>query len=101
MVPWLSTPVRIPRDSPCDSRLDDVRDGQNRDARHKKALRDSSACGILARDGYRCTVHVRPGQRCESTKLLEVHHIYGGGDVLLVPDEELRTVCRKHNPTGG
>ena len=44
MVPWLSTPVRIPRDSPCDSRLDDVRGGQNRDARHKKALRDSSAC---------------------------------------------------------
>jgi 5-methylcytosine-specific restriction endonuclease McrA len=57
---------------------------------------------ILARDGYRCTVHVRPGERCEGTKLLEVHHIYGEDtDVLLVPDAELRTVCRKHNPRGG
>jgi 5-methylcytosine-specific restriction endonuclease McrA len=55
---------------------------------------------ILARDGYRCTVHIRPGERCEGTKLLEIHHIDGGGDVLLVPDEELRTVCRKHNPRG-
>jgi 5-methylcytosine-specific restriction endonuclease McrA len=56
---------------------------------------------ILARDGYRCTVHVRPGERCEGRTLLEVHHRDGGGDVLLVPDEELRTVCRKHNPRGG
>jgi 5-methylcytosine-specific restriction endonuclease McrA len=56
---------------------------------------------ILARDGYRCTVQVRPGERCEGTKLLEIHHRDGGGDVLLVPDEELRTVCRKHNPRGG
>jgi hypothetical protein len=56
---------------------------------------------ILARDGYRCSVHVRPGERCEGTKLLEVHHVDGGGDVLLVPDSELRTVCRKHNPRGG
>jgi 5-methylcytosine-specific restriction endonuclease McrA len=57
---------------------------------------------ILARDGYRCTVHVRPGQRCEGTRLLEVHHLDDGdADVLLVPDEELATVCRKHNPRGG
>ena len=42
------------------------------------------------------------GRRCEGTKLLEVHHIYDGdADVLLVPDEELATVCRKHNPRGG
>jgi hypothetical protein len=41
---------------------------------------------ILARDGYRCTVHVRPGERCEGTKLLEVHHIYGG-DALVVADD--------------
>jgi hypothetical protein len=27
---------------------------------------------ILERDGNRCTVHVRPGQRCEGTTLLEV-----------------------------
>ena len=32
---------------------------------------------ILARDGYRCTVQVRPGERCEETRLLEVHHIDG------------------------
>jgi hypothetical protein len=33
---------------------------------------------------------------------LEVHHIYGEeSDVLLVPDEELRAVCRKHNPRSG
>jgi 5-methylcytosine-specific restriction endonuclease McrA len=57
---------------------------------------------ILERDGYRCTVHVRPGQRCEGTTLLEVHHVYGEeSDVLLVPDSELRTVCRRHNPRGG
>jgi hypothetical protein len=55
---------------------------------------------ILARDGYRCTVHVRPEERCKGTKLLEVHHVCGG-DALVVPDEELRTVCRKHNPRGG
>ena len=56
---------------------------------------------ILVRDGYRCTVHVRPGQRCVGTKLLEVHHIYGEeNDVLLVPGDELRTVCRRHNPRG-
>jgi 5-methylcytosine-specific restriction endonuclease McrA len=55
---------------------------------------------ILARDGYRCTVHVRPGQRCETTTLLEVHHLTGG-NVLLVPDDELVTVCRKHHPRGG
>ena len=41
-----------------------------------------------------------PGERCEGPKLLEVHHV-DGGDVLLVPDEELRTVCRRHNPRGG
>ena len=42
------------------------------------------------------------GERCEGTNLLEIHHIYGEqSDVLLVPDEELRTVCRKHNPRGG
>ena len=56
---------------------------------------------ILARDGYRCTVHVRPGERCPATELLEVHHVDGGGDVLLVPDSELATVCCKHNPRGG
>jgi 5-methylcytosine-specific restriction endonuclease McrA len=55
---------------------------------------------ILARDGYRCTVQVRPGQRCEGTKLLEIHHVDGDSDVLLVPDSELRTVCRRHNPRG-
>jgi 5-methylcytosine-specific restriction endonuclease McrA len=55
---------------------------------------------IIARDGYRCTVHVRPGERCPATKLLEVHHV-DGGDVLLVPDSELATVCREHNPRGG
>jgi hypothetical protein len=45
---------------------------------------------------------VRPGERCEGTKLLEVHHVYGEeSDVLLVPDDELRTVCRKHNARGG
>lgn len=55
----------------------------------------------LPGDGYRCTVQVRPGERCEGTKLLEIHHRDGGGDVLLVPDDELRTVCRKHNPRGG
>jgi hypothetical protein len=31
------------------------------------------------------------------TKLLEVHHIYGG-DALVVADDQLRTVCRKRNP---
>jgi 5-methylcytosine-specific restriction endonuclease McrA len=57
---------------------------------------------ILARDGYRCTTQVRPGERCEGTTLLQVHHIYGEeSDVLIVPDDELRTVCRKHNPRGG
>lgn len=57
---------------------------------------------ILAGDGFRCTTQVRPGERCPETKLLEVHHIYGeDSDVLLVPDGELRTVCRKHNPRGG
>lgn len=48
-----------------------------------------------ARDGYRGTVQVRPSERCEGTKLFEIHHVDGGGDVLLVPDEELATVCRK------
>ena len=48
-----------------------------------------------------CTVHTRPSERCPETRLLEVHHIYGDdSDVLLVPDDELRTVCRKHNPRG-
>jgi 5-methylcytosine-specific restriction endonuclease McrA len=57
---------------------------------------------ILARDGYRCTVHTRPGERCPETRLLEVHHLDDGdADVLLVPDSELATVCRKHNPRGG
>ena len=56
---------------------------------------------ILARDGYHCTVHVLAGERCPETRLLEVHHIDGGGDVLLVPDSELVTVCRKHDPRGG
>ena len=55
---------------------------------------------ILARDGYRCTTHVRPGERCEGTKLLEVHHVYGG-DVLLVPDEELRDCLPQAQPRGG
>ena len=55
---------------------------------------------ILVRDGYRCTVHVRPGERCEGTGLLEVHHIYGR-DALVLVDNQLRTVCRKHNPRGG
>ena len=46
---------------------------------------------ILARDGYRCTVHIRPGERCEGTRLLEVHHIDDEeSDVLLVPDDESR-----------
>lgn len=56
---------------------------------------------ILERNGYRCTVHVRPGERCPETRLLEVHHLDVGGDVLLAPDDELMTVCRKHNPRGG
>jgi hypothetical protein len=57
---------------------------------------------ILARDGYRCTTDIRLGERCPETRLLEVHHIYGeDSDLLLVPDGELRTVCRKHNPRGG
>jgi 5-methylcytosine-specific restriction endonuclease McrA len=55
---------------------------------------------ILARDGYRCTAHVRPGQRCEATTLLEVHHLDTDGNVLLSPDEELITLCRKHHPRG-
>jgi 5-methylcytosine-specific restriction endonuclease McrA len=56
---------------------------------------------ILARDGFRCTAQVRPGERCEGTRFLEVHHVYGSeSDVLLVPNEELRTVCRRHNPRG-
>jgi 5-methylcytosine-specific restriction endonuclease McrA len=54
----------------------------------------------LERDGYRCTVQIRPGERCEGTKLLEVHHVYRG-DALVVADDQLRTVCRKHNPRGG
>jgi hypothetical protein len=34
--------------------------------------------------------------------MLEVHHIYGErDDVLLAPDSELRTVCGRHNPRGG
>jgi len=76
---------------------------RSRCAEHPNRWRSGSTRErILVQDGYRCTVHVRPGQRCEGTKLLEVHHIYGGeSDVLLVPDEELRTVCRKHNPRGG
>jgi hypothetical protein len=36
-----------------------------------------------------------------AARLLEVHHMDGGGDVLLVPDSELRTVCRRHGPRGG
>jgi hypothetical protein len=35
------------------------------------------------------------------TRLLEIHHMDGTSDVLLVPDSELRTVCRRHNPRGG
>jgi 5-methylcytosine-specific restriction endonuclease McrA len=52
---------------------------------------------ILARDGHRCTAHVRPGQRCEATTLLEIHHLTGG-NVLSVPDDELLTLCRRHHP---
>jgi 5-methylcytosine-specific restriction endonuclease McrA len=51
--------------------------------------------GILERDGYRCT-HREQGERCTATTLLEVHHLRGD-DVLLVPDEELTTLCRKHH----
>ena len=54
---------------------------------------------ILERDGYRCT-HWERGERCDATTLLEIHHLTGG-NVLLVPDDELATVCRKHNPRGG
>jgi 5-methylcytosine-specific restriction endonuclease McrA len=56
---------------------------------------------ILARDGYRCTVHIRPGERCPETQLLEVHHLDTEGNVLIAPDAELATVCRRHNPRGG
>jgi len=49
----------------------------------------------LARNGYRCTVDVRPGERCEGTSLVEIHHSDGSDcDVLLIPDEELASVCR-------
>jgi hypothetical protein len=55
---------------------------------------------ILARDGYRFMFGRVSAAR--GRKLLEVHHIYSEeSDVLLVPDDELRTVCRKHNPRGG
>jgi hypothetical protein len=63
---------------------------------------DEGAHPGQGRDGYRCTVHVRPGDRWPETRLLEVHHTDNGeSDVLLVPDSELATVCRKHNPRGG
>jgi hypothetical protein len=53
------------------------------------------------RDGNRCTVHIRPGERCPETRLLEIHHLDVDGDVLLAPDDELATVCRRRNPRGG
>jgi hypothetical protein len=55
---------------------------------------------ILERDGYRCTKTLAYGERCPATTLLEVHHLYSGS-VVNVPDDELVTVCRKHNPRGG
>jgi hypothetical protein len=80
--------------SRCEDHPNRWRSGSTREWRKKRAR-------ILARDGHRCTVHVRPSERCPVTDLLEVHHVDGGGDVLLVPDSELATVCRKHNPRGG
>jgi hypothetical protein len=54
---------------------------------------------ILDRDGHQCT-HAEHGHRCPATTLLEIHHLTGG-DVIGVPDHELVTRCRKHNPRGG
>jgi hypothetical protein len=54
---------------------------------------------ILERDRHQCT-HAEHGQRCPATTLLEVHHLTGG-DVINVPDHQLTTVCRRHNPRGG
>ena len=54
---------------------------------------------ILDRDGHRCT-YVTDAGRCPATTLLEVHHVFRGVE-LNVPDHQLVTRCRKHNPRGG
>ena len=54
---------------------------------------------ILERDGHQCTRRVH-GQRCPNITLLEIHHLTGGS-VINVPDHQLATVCRQHNPRGG
>jgi 5-methylcytosine-specific restriction endonuclease McrA len=55
---------------------------------------------ILARDGHQCTYRLDDGTRCPAITLLEVHHLVPGSTVN-VPDNQLVTVCRKHNPRGG
>ena len=55
---------------------------------------------ILARDGFAAPFTYDRASAARGRTLLEIHH-RDGGDVLLVPEEELRTVCRKHNPRGG
>jgi hypothetical protein len=52
---------------------------------------------ILLRDGGRCTHVDSLDQRWTQTTLLEVHHRFGGSTVD-VPDDQLETRCRKHNP---
>jgi 5-methylcytosine-specific restriction endonuclease McrA len=55
---------------------------------------------ILERDGRQCTYLLNDGTRCPETTLLEVHHLYPGFTID-VPDDQLVTVCRRHNPRGG
>jgi hypothetical protein len=82
----------IPSGSRCALHPKRWRSGSTRQWRETRAR-------ILDRDGHRC-MYVADGERCPATALLEVHHLVGGS-VLNVPDHELVTVCRKHNPRGG
>lgn len=55
---------------------------------------------ILERDEFRCTAVLADGTRCPATSQLEVHHLRPGSAVG-VPDDQLTTRCRAHNPRGG
>jgi hypothetical protein len=79
-------------------------DGRSRCADHPYRWSGGSTRGwratrqrILLRDGFRCTHVDRLGQRCTATTTLEIHHRFGGSNVD-VPDDQLETRCRKHNP---
>ena len=53
----------------------------------------------LARDGQQCVAILADGSRCPTTAPLEIHHLKPGLG-LAAGDDDLISVCRRHNPRG-